>query len=123
ELLGGLRAERGDRVVTHFRTQNTGLLLAYLACHPGRAHPREQLIELLWPDGDPETGRLSLRQALSLLRRELEPPGVPAGAVLDGDRSLVRLNPAAFTTDVATFDAALQAATQCGSVEEQIEHL
>jgi hypothetical protein len=26
ELLGGLRAERGDRVVTRFQTQNAGAL-------------------------------------------------------------------------------------------------
>jgi DNA-binding SARP family transcriptional activator len=53
-----------------------------------------------------------LRQALSSLRGQLEPPGVPAGSVLFADRHTVRLNPDAVTTDVAAFEAALAAARQ-----------
>src|SRR5438128_377453 len=110
QLLGGLQAEGGDRVVTHFATQKVGLLLAFLAYHSGRRYAREQLTELLWPEGDPDAGRVSFRKALSLLRQELEPLGVPFGAALIADRSFVQLNPAAFATDVAQFDAALRAA-------------
>src|SRR5262245_26308447 len=33
ELLGWLRATQGERVVTRFRSQKTGALLAYLAYH------------------------------------------------------------------------------------------
>lgn len=40
---------------------------------PQRQHPREELVELLWPDVDNETGRNRLRQALSVLRSLLEP--------------------------------------------------
>jgi hypothetical protein len=39
ELFGGLRARRGDQVVTRFRTQKTGALLAYLAYYCQRTHP------------------------------------------------------------------------------------
>src|SRR5947209_7964972 len=92
DLLGGLRAERGDRVVTRFQTQKAGALLAYLAYCPGRTHRRDALIELLWPEVAAEDGRNSLRQTLFLLRQQLEPPGVPAGSVLAADRSSVRLN-------------------------------
>src|SRR5919201_1903557 len=86
ELLGGLRATRGDQVVTHFRTQKNAALLAYLAYHRRRSHRREELIELLWPEGEPRAGRNSLKQALSTLRQQLEPPGAPAGSVLVTDR-------------------------------------
>jgi class 3 adenylate cyclase len=61
--------------------------------------------------------------ALSSLRHQLEPPGVPQGAVLIADRNSVKLNPAAVTTDVAEFEAALQSAERTKSGIERIQHL
>jgi DNA-binding SARP family transcriptional activator len=94
ELLGGLRAEAEDRVVSRFRTQKTGALLAYLAFYLRRSHPREELIELFWPEADREAGRHSLSTALSWLRRLLEGPDWLPGTVLVADRTSVQLNPA-----------------------------
>jgi predicted ATPase len=110
EMLGWLRAVQGERVVSRFRTQKTGALLAYLAYHLDRSHPRETLIELLWPEMAPPAGRNNLSKALTSLRHQLEPPGVPTGAVLVTDSASVRLNPTAVTTDVAAFEAALRVA-------------
>jgi predicted ATPase len=107
ELLGWLRAQQGDVTVTRFRTRKTALLLARLALFPNRAHPREELADLFWPEADLEAGRNNLKQSLSVLRRLLEPPGTAAGSVLIADRQNVRLNPAAFSTDAAEFEAAL----------------
>src|SRR5229473_4658723 len=101
EMLGWLRAVQGDRVVTHFRSRKVAALLAYLAYHSQRSHPREELVELLWPECDPAAGRHRLCQALYSLRCQLEPPGVPSGAVLLSNRATVQLNPAACITDVA----------------------
>jgi predicted ATPase len=98
-------------VVTRFATSRTALLLARLALQPGRAHPREELIDLLWPEADLDSGRNRLRVILASLRRQLEPPGVSAGSVLVADRAVVRLNPVAFRCDVAEFEAALTAAS------------
>jgi DNA-binding SARP family transcriptional activator len=88
-LLGGLRAEGSDRVLTRFRTQKAGALLAYLAYHLQRSHLRDQLIELLWPDSDPDTGRNNLSRELSWLRDQLEPAGAPGGAVIAADRAAI----------------------------------
>src|SRR5579859_223398 len=99
ELLGGLRVRQESRVITRFRTQKFGSLLAYLAYHHTQTHSREVLIEMLWPGCDPAVGRPRLSMALSSLRHQLEPPTVPAGAVLQADRFSIRLNPAAITTD------------------------
>src|SRR6478672_8669285 len=72
QLLGGLCATAGDRVVIHFRTQKAALLLAYLAYYHERIHPREALIELLWPECEPQAGRNNLSKELSWLRAQLE---------------------------------------------------
>jgi predicted ATPase/DNA-binding SARP family transcriptional activator len=112
ELLGSLRATHGDRVVTQFRTQKAGSLLAYLAFHSRHPHPRDALLELLWPELDLDASRNNLRFVLHSLRQLLEPAGTPAGSVLLADRSTVSLRPAAFTTDVAELEAALSAAAR-----------
>lgn len=113
ELFGGLTVRElrsGGQVLTRFRTQKMTSLLAYLACFRQRGHAREEILELFWPEAEPEAGRLSLRVALSQLRSQLEPPDVPEGAVLVADRLLVHLNPAAVSTDVAAFEEALRSA-------------
>src|SRR5262245_10116991 len=119
DLLGRLQAQQGEREITRFRTQKTGALLAYLAFYHGRAHPREQLVELLWPEAEIETGRNNLRLALSALRRQLESDREAAGTVLRADRATVQLNPAAVATDVAAFEMALQATTKADSPAEK----
>ena len=108
-MLGWLRAEQGDRLLTRFRTRKTALLLARLALFPQRAHAREELADLLWPEADLEAGRNRLKQSLAILRRLLEPPGAPPGSILIADRTTIRLNPAAVSTDVADLEAALKA--------------
>ncbi len=118
EMLGWLRAVQGERIVSRFRTRKTGALLAYLAFHLHRSQPRELLIELLWPEATPELGRNSLSKALTSLRHQLEPPGVPAGAVILADRDTVRLNPAAVITDVGQFEGALHSADRAREAGE-----
>lgn len=120
ELLGRLRATQGDRVVTRFRARKTGLLLAYLAYYIQRPHPREALIDLLWPEADLSPGRGNLSKELSSLRRQLEPPGVPVGAVIVADHFAVQLNPAACVTDVAQFESALQSASRAGNDRDSV---
>lgn len=74
-------------------------------------------------DGEMGAGRNSLQVALASLRRQLEPPGIPLGSVLRADRSVVRLNPIAYQTDVARFEAALKAAARSASPEKKREAL
>src|SRR5687767_9133933 len=75
QLLGRLRAARGDREITRFRHQKAASLLAYLAYFSKRRHLRDELIEVLWPETDPEVSRGNLRFILHSLRRQLEPSG------------------------------------------------
>jgi predicted ATPase/DNA-binding SARP family transcriptional activator len=123
EMLGGLRAVEGDRVLTQFRTQKAGSLLAYLAYHSRHPHPREALLELLWPELDLDASRNNLRFVLHSLRHQLEPPGAPRPRVLLADRSTVSLDPAAFTTDVAELEAAFAAAGRAAEPSERVRLL
>src|SRR5581483_9191890 len=99
ELFGGLRATRGEQAITRFEMRRVASLLARLAYHAGRPQPREQLIEMLWPESDVDAGRNRFSVVLSALRRSLEPPDVPGGSVLVSDRFSVGLNAEVVTTD------------------------
>ena len=135
-LLGAVELLDHQQHPQRLPTRAATLLLARLAMAPQRQHPREELVELLWPGVDNETGRNRLRQALSVLRSLLEPvrplpPGAPAPAgaasspapagaawspastgaapapVLHADRRAVWLAAHAVACDVAAFEQAL----------------
>jgi len=99
-LLGPFRAGLGDGTALHVRRRKARALLAYLALRPGQPLPRETVVALLWPDVDPAEARHSLRQTLTVLRRDLAPLRWPA-ALLGGEAlclpaALVRADVAAF---------------------------
>ncbi len=48
-------------------------LLLYLATRPSMTATREQVLESLWPEADPESATNSLHQTLFFLRRDIEP--------------------------------------------------
>lgn len=123
QLLGTLTLRRRDLQIDRFPTYKTGLLLGYLAAYPNRIHTREALMELYWPDSDPQAGRVSLRQALTSLRRLLEPPDVPTGSVLIADRTHVSLNPGTVRTDQHAFERAASNALRAAELSERILRL
>lgn len=123
ELFGDLRVVQNDQITTRFRTHKAAMLLAYLALYRTQSHPRERLLDLFWPDMEMEAGRDNLSTALSALRRQLEPAGVPTGSLLIADRQNVRLNAENVTTDVAEFEQALRAATRAEAETERAVHL
>ncbi|MGC4046259.1 MAG: AAA family ATPase [Armatimonas sp.] len=108
-LLGTFSLERDGQEIRRFRYQKAALLLAYLALNRHRAHPREFLIEFLWPEEDPETARNRFRVLLTSLRHQLEPPGVTPGSILSAPTpATLQLAPDLIQTDVAEFEAALR---------------
>jgi predicted ATPase/DNA-binding SARP family transcriptional activator len=109
DLLGSLRARRGERTVTRF-PQRSGHLLAYLAYYPDRPHTRERLADTLWPQSDPDVARSNLRVALHALRAQLAPLGDPKRPLVTADGNTVRLDPESYTTDVAQWRRALETA-------------
>ena len=66
-LLGGFRLSIGERTIPpeQFRLRKARSLIKLLALAPQHRLHRDQLIELLWPDSDPETAG-EKEQALEL---------------------------------------------------------
>lgn len=106
-LFGGFEVWHAGRLLQGFESQKARVLLAYLVLNRDRAHTREQLASLLWPERDDETARRNLRQAIYNLRETL--PEEDREPVLLVDRGGVQVNPAAdLWLDVEAFRAALR---------------
>ncbi len=114
-LLGQVRLSLGDRPLPDdawLRRAPRSLFLLLLAT-PGYRLPRDQVLDLLWPDVPAENALNALYVALHALRRVLE-PDLRAGrtsAYVDLSRDTVRLRPDTVAwVDVDAFEAALAAA-------------
>lgn len=68
-LFGAMQMRQAAQTFTHFSTAKVQALLAYLAVESQRAHARDTLIGLFWPDFAPESARGNLRQSLFRLRQ------------------------------------------------------
>jgi predicted ATPase/DNA-binding SARP family transcriptional activator len=123
ELFGRLRLITPTQTITHFRTHQTALLLAYLAVHRHQTHPREVLIDLLWQESDLDAGRTSLRVALSSLRKQFELGGVPPHEVLYAEHFGVGLHASAATTDLHDMEQHIRLAHRTSDPQESILHL
>jgi predicted ATPase/tetratricopeptide (TPR) repeat protein len=108
-LLGTVAASDGVQHLERFPSRAVAALLARLALAPDRVHPREELVELLWPGVALDVGRNRLRQVLSTLKSMLEPPGQPGAAVIQADRHGVRAVDGALGCDARQFEQMLRA--------------
>ena len=84
-FFGQFRIERADKLI-RLPTRKLESLLSYLVLHPGN-HSREKLAALCWGDVSDAQARASLRNALTLLRKQLGQEFFMA------DHSSVQLNP------------------------------
>ena len=114
-VIGPLRLMRDGKPVDapELRRARVRQLLSALVLRP--VLTRDQAIELLWPELDPEKAARNMRVTLTHLRRLLE-PGRPGGEAsyhlrTDGDR--IRLIPSEFlSADLWTLDALDKRAVQ-----------
>jgi len=122
ELLGRFRAESHARSVERFRTQKTASFLAYLVLHADQPQSRETLIDLFWQDSSPEAGQTNLRVALNSLRKQFEPPGIPANSLLIATRESIQIAADGIDTDVSQFEKAVRRAQTAMDTREQMGH-
>jgi predicted ATPase/DNA-binding SARP family transcriptional activator/Tfp pilus assembly protein PilF len=103
-LLASFQVRINGRSVNDFPTDKARALLAYLVVERQRAHRRETLAHLLWPEQPDQRARQNLRQALSSLRQLLHDGPDTDIPFLLIDRHQVQFNPAAnLWLDVAAF--------------------
>lgn len=74
--LGSFEFSAGNVVVAPPSTQKARALLAYLAMHGDTDVGRERVLDLFWPDADPERARHSLKTATWSIRRGMRLAGL-----------------------------------------------
>ena len=112
-LLGSPRLEQDD-VSLELSRRKAMALLAYLAT-TGRAHSREALATLLWPDQDESRGRASLRYTLWVLKK-----GVGEG-FLSIEREMIGLADSPdFWLDVRAFQRLLDACQEHSHPDDEV---
>lgn len=114
-MLGGFRLSVGDYVVdeTTLRLQKAKSLIKLLALAPGHRLGREQALDLLWPDLDPDAAANCFHQTLHAARRALAPgwAGDAPTAILRLQNGILALQPPGpLVVDVEEFEAAAAAA-------------
>ena len=108
-LLGGFRVAVGGRALPDdaWRRKRAAAVVKLLALAPGHRLHREQVLETLWPDHDPDAAAGHLRVTLHRARQQLEAAGAPAGAFLVRDGEGLALGPPELVAvDVDAFEAA-----------------
>ncbi|HSR30882.1 MAG TPA: transcriptional regulator, partial [Anaerolineae bacterium] len=77
-LLGPPQVRLDQELVSTLRSDKALALLAYLAVESDRAHRREKLAGMLWPDYPESSARASLRRALADVRQAIgDHPATP----------------------------------------------
>ena len=110
-LLGGLEVALGNTPLTQFISNKVPALLAYLAVET-RPHSRDTLATLFWGEMPDADAKNNLRQALSNLRKLLEPH-------LNISRDTVEFNTVIpYLLDVAQFDRLSRANSPLRTAEQ-----
>jgi predicted ATPase/class 3 adenylate cyclase len=106
--LGAFQVWQGEEAIAQERwsRRKVAALFKVLLGAPGHQLHREQVADLLWPEGEAEQAANSLSVTIHLLRRVLDRPG-QAGSHLRTEGALVALTPALEAEpDAAWWDAA-----------------
>jgi predicted ATPase/DNA-binding SARP family transcriptional activator len=118
-LLGGFRVAAGDRPVDEaaWRLRSARGVVKLLALAPEHSLHREQVMEALWSDRDPDAASNNLRQALFVARRALDSCGEDGGRRILLSRDVLRLAGDRLRIDVEAFEAAAAMAEDAPSVD------
>ena len=109
-LLGQFRVVVNGRLVTQrqWTRRKPALLVKLVALQPHHQIHREQLIELLWPDSDPEAGSNNLHKAIHLARHALEPElksAADSHFILTRGQQIILSAPGTLYIDVEEFES------------------
>jgi DNA-binding SARP family transcriptional activator len=119
QLLGRFSASVGGRVVdeTEWRLRKAKNLVKLLALAPEHRLHRAQVIDLLWPDLDPEAAGNNFRKALHVARRALDPrPEATSNFLQLHEDQLCLIAPGGLRIDVEAWSAAVGSARRSRDV-------
>lgn len=92
-LLGTFEAGAKGKVVIHWPSRKSRLLLAYLALEQNRFVPKDVLIELFWPEFPPSRGSNNLSIAVHQVRSTLKKLAPGGDHILRVEQGLYGLEP------------------------------
>ncbi len=104
ELLGDLQIRAGNGTLATISAKKAQALIAYLAVKPAQRVSREKIAALLWSSTGPDQARQSLRQTLSMLRKELTTILGDPSALID-ENDLLGVDETLVACDVAEFES------------------
>jgi DNA-binding SARP family transcriptional activator len=126
-LFGPFQAFLNGSPVDGWR-KKSGALFKYLIVHRATPVHRDQLLDVFWPDSDPQSARNCLNVTLHDLRRSLEPdgrPSPPAGLIQFADDRYTLHPDARVWTDADAFTEHVtqaQVAARHGNRADAIAH-
>src|SRR5215211_7961369 len=93
ELLGEFRVSVGDRAVadTAWHRRKPAALVKLLALAPAHRLHREEIMDALWLELDPEAAGANLRKALHHARRALDATAPDGARLISSDGDLLSL--------------------------------
>ena len=114
-LLGEFSIHAGEKVIPpdQIRLRKGRSLLKILALAPDHRLHRDQVIEMLWPETDPDSAGNNLNQAIYGVRRVFKAYNLPAQQILQLSEEFLRLCPEPdfpLWVDVEAFEAAAEKA-------------
>ena len=103
-LLGEFAVCLDKKPIKNLNAEKARALLFYLAVESDRAHRRDALAEMLWPEKPAGFGRNNLKQALSLLRTALGDREAEEPFLLTSNRDLQFNSGSTYDVDVLVFE-------------------
>jgi DNA-binding SARP family transcriptional activator len=119
QLLGRFSVRVGDRTVdeAEWRLRKAKNLVKLLALAPDHRLHREQVMDLLWPELDPNAAGNNLRKALHVARRALDPRPKATSRYLQAHEEVLRLvSPGDLWIDAEAWKEAAQQAHRTGDL-------
>src|ERR1700737_562016 len=89
KVLGSFGLWVGGAQIPEPATRKARAVLVYLALNAGTTVARERLLDLLWPEAEPERARASLSTALWSIRKLLRAAGADGAKAADSNNTAI----------------------------------
>jgi DNA-binding SARP family transcriptional activator len=119
-LFGPPTIRLGDEEISGNLRRKSRELLIFFLLHP-QGVGRDQALEALWPEQDPDKAAEKFSAQLGDIRRSLRHPSNPTAKFIDKSGDIYRVGPADFDVDVWRFDRFLAQASKGDRVREALK--